>query len=75
MKELQTQLTTMAVKSANELKEPKTQSMDTSSNSAIQARSSSFKDTDDFFCYRCGQDGHIATRCSASENPTKALKT
>lgn len=40
VKELRTQLTTMAVKSANELKEPKTQSMDTSSSSAIQARSS-----------------------------------
>ncbi|XP_067293557.1 paraneoplastic antigen Ma1 homolog [Pseudorasbora parva] len=49
VKELQTQLTTMAVKSANDWKEPKTQSVDTSSSSVIQGRSTFFQDPDDFF--------------------------
>ncbi|XP_041963296.1 uncharacterized protein LOC121720890 [Alosa sapidissima] len=28
-------------------------------------------DNEDFFCYRCGEDGHVATRCSAPENSEK----
>ncbi len=31
-------------------------------------------DTSDFFCYRCGDDGHIATHCSSSENPAKVIQ-
>lgn len=26
------------------------------------------------FCYRCGEDGHFATKCRNSENPTKVIR-
>ncbi|XP_065149467.1 paraneoplastic antigen Ma1 homolog [Paramisgurnus dabryanus] len=29
---------------------------------------------EDFFCYRCGEDGHIATKCQAPENLTKVIQ-
>ncbi|XP_034543149.1 paraneoplastic antigen Ma1 homolog [Notolabrus celidotus] len=28
---------------------------------------------DECFCYRCGENGHIATRCTAPENPRKVI--
>ncbi|KAK2865790.1 hypothetical protein Q7C36_001846 [Tachysurus vachellii] len=28
---------------------------------------------DDYFCYRCGEDGHIATKCQAPENSTQVI--
>lgn len=27
----------------------------------------------EYFCYRCGQDGHIATRCNAEEDSSKVI--
>ncbi len=32
------------------------------------------KDNDEFFCYRCGENGHIATRCTAPENLQKVVR-
>lgn len=29
---------------------------------------------DDYFCYRCGEDGHIATRCQAIENSAQVIQ-
>lgn len=29
---------------------------------------------DDFFCYRCGGDGHIASQCQESENPPEVIR-
>ena len=31
-------------------------------------------DSDSFFCYRCGGDGHIGTRCKLPENPAKVIQ-
>lgn len=31
-------------------------------------------DRDDFFCYRCGEDGHVATRCTAPEDSAKVIQ-
>lgn len=32
------------------------------------------QDSDEFFCYRCGENGHIATRCTAPENLQKVIR-
>lgn len=29
---------------------------------------------DDFFCYRCGEDGHVAPRCTAAEDSAKVIR-
>ncbi len=29
---------------------------------------------DDFFCYRCGEDGHISTKCTAMTNEKKVIR-
>ncbi|XP_067235363.1 uncharacterized protein [Chanodichthys erythropterus] len=29
---------------------------------------------DDFFCYRCGEDGHISTKCTATQNEKKVIR-
>ncbi|XP_076836716.1 uncharacterized protein LOC143482275 [Brachyhypopomus gauderio] len=37
-------------------------------------RNSTAKDADDYFCYRCGENGHIATKCNAPENTQKVIQ-
>uniref|UniRef100_A0A3Q2QSS7 CCHC-type domain-containing protein n=1 Tax=Fundulus heteroclitus TaxID=8078 RepID=A0A3Q2QSS7_FUNHE len=37
-------------------------------------RASFQRDSSDFFCYRCGEDGHFATKCSAPENYPKVIQ-
>ena len=32
------------------------------------------KDSSEVFCYRCGEDGHIATNCANPENPSKVIR-
>uniref|UniRef100_A0A8C1GXL0 Gypsy retrotransposon integrase-like protein 1 n=1 Tax=Cyprinus carpio TaxID=7962 RepID=A0A8C1GXL0_CYPCA len=32
------------------------------------SRARSAIDREDYFCYRCGEEGHIATKCTATEN-------
>ena len=32
------------------------------------------RDSSDFFCYRCGEDGHFATKCAAPENYPKVIQ-
>ena len=27
-----------------------------------------------FFCYKCGEDGHVATKCTAPENSSKVIR-
>lgn len=35
---------------------------------SAQSRARSSNDREDYFCYRCGEDGHIATKCKSPEN-------
>ena len=39
-----------------------------------QQRHSPQRDSSNFFCYRCGEDGHFATKCSAPENYPKVIQ-
>lgn len=32
------------------------------------------REQNNFFCYRCGEDGHVATKCSAPENYQKVIQ-
>lgn len=32
------------------------------------------KDSESYFCYRCGENGHIATHCMAPENTAKVIQ-
>lgn len=46
----------------------------TSESVSLSPRSPAVKDTDDYFCYRCGENGHIATKCHAPENTQKVIQ-
>lgn len=39
-----------------------------------QQRPSTARDPTDFFCYRCGEDGHFATKCVSPENYPKVIQ-
>ncbi|XP_061127111.1 uncharacterized protein LOC133147011 [Syngnathus typhle] len=39
-----------------------------------QQRTFTSRNSSDFFCYRCGEDGHIATKCIAPENYPKVIQ-
>lgn len=70
LKQLQHQLTVMkidhsAVTRCKPVQQP----------TAIQSDSSRLPaDRGDFFCYRCGGDGHIASRCQEAENPSEVIR-
>ena len=38
------------------------------------ARPQRFRSDGDRFCYRCGEDGHIATKCSSPENEKRVIR-
>ena len=44
------------------------------SNSTQGVRPSTSKSSGSYFCYRCGEDGHIATTCTAPENSQKVIQ-
>lgn len=35
---------------------------------SAQSRARSSNEREDYFCYRCGEDGHVATKCKSPEN-------
>uniref|UniRef100_A0A672FVX5 Gypsy retrotransposon integrase-like protein 1 n=1 Tax=Salarias fasciatus TaxID=181472 RepID=A0A672FVX5_SALFA len=37
-------------------------------------KASSSRSSDEYFCYKCGENGHIATRCTGAENPQKVIR-
>ncbi|XP_037395031.1 paraneoplastic antigen Ma3-like [Pygocentrus nattereri] len=45
----------------------------TKPHTAVEAKQVSSKE-DDYFCYRCGENGHIATKCTLPENEKKVIQ-
>ncbi|XP_048884939.1 paraneoplastic antigen Ma1 homolog [Brienomyrus brachyistius] len=39
----------------------------------VSVKSQSVMSRDDFFCYRCGEDGHLSAKCQAAENPSQVI--
>ncbi len=44
------------------------------SHSSQNRKSQSSNSSSEFFCYRCGEDGHFATKCTSPENSTKVIQ-
>ncbi|KAL1271694.1 hypothetical protein QQF64_030710 [Cirrhinus molitorella] len=51
---------------------PEPQPRPPSSSSFLKGKSARTKD--DYFCYRCGEDGHIATKCQAMPNSEQVIQ-
>lgn len=67
--QLQQQLAVMSVSSSSsashaQLHQP---------HASVQQRSKPSRNMEDYFCYRCGEDGHISTKCQAPENATQVI--
>lgn len=70
IKQLQHQLTVMRVDRSTAPRRRQTQQP-----AATESDSSRLPaDRGDFFCYRCGADGHIASRCQEAENPSEVIR-
>lgn len=44
------------------------------SHTSSQRKTQTSHDEDDFFCYRCGEGGHVSTHCTAPENNAKVIQ-
>uniref|UniRef100_A0A3B1IUI3 Gypsy retrotransposon integrase-like protein 1 n=3 Tax=Astyanax mexicanus TaxID=7994 RepID=A0A3B1IUI3_ASTMX len=79
--DLQHQLHSMAVKhvdvppaKAQNWRNRETQGTYSTRNPAFsQTKSKETSNADDFFCFRCGQDGHLATRCQEPEDSARVI--
>lgn len=47
---------------------------DDTKSQQVQQKPFAPRDSSDFFCYRCGEDGHFATKCAAPENDHKVVQ-
>lgn len=47
---------------------------DETKSKPLHQRTFTPRDSSDFFCYRCGEDGHFATKCAAPENYPKVIQ-
>lgn len=75
VKELKTQLSVMSVKPRQHTKErghyPKYKAEFSPKSPTFKPKSG--KEAD-YFCYRCGENGHMATKCTAPENTQKVIR-
>ncbi|KAL1273006.1 hypothetical protein QQF64_028868 [Cirrhinus molitorella] len=70
---LQQQLAIMSVSSTHHSPPvPEPRPRPPSSSSFLKGKSARTKD--DYFCYRCGEDGHIATKCQAMPNSEQVIQ-
>lgn len=70
IQQLQQQLTVMSISSSNQSQQALTNPRSVPGYN----REMSVKHKADFFCYRCGEDGHIATKCQAPENTSQVIQ-
>nr|XP_020443948.1 uncharacterized protein LOC109952966 isoform X2 [Monopterus albus] len=73
IQQLQQQLAVMSVSSA-QLALPSPEPQTNSSVSSKGLRSKSAREKEEYFCYRCGEDGHIATKCQAIPNSEQVIQ-
>lgn len=78
VKALESKMSVMAVKYTSDLPREHTpqpyQYKAAPVHKPAHSKVSSSKHNDEYFCYRCGENGHIATRCTAPENPQKVIR-
>ncbi|XP_034740281.1 zinc finger CCHC domain-containing protein 12-like [Etheostoma cragini] len=72
VKRLRKQVSIMSVKPATEAYEARPSQGFPAINQ--QKKGSFQRPSRDFFCYRCGEEGHVATKCSAPENHQKVIQ-
>ncbi|XP_032876361.1 paraneoplastic antigen Ma1 homolog [Amblyraja radiata] len=70
--QLQHQLTVMSVSHSPVTADLKKR--DGKARPSPAAKPHNAKDSESFFCYRCGENGHIATHCTAPENSPKVIQ-
>ncbi|XP_056457197.1 uncharacterized protein LOC130391037 [Gadus chalcogrammus] len=75
VKALESKMSVMTVKYTSEqTPQPHRYKAATGYKPAHSRVSSPRQDNDEFFCYRFGENGHIATRCTAPENLQKVIR-
>lgn len=72
VQQLQNQLTVMSVSHSQMKADPQKRNERPRSNPSSKPQH--MKDSDRYFCYRCGENGHIATHCAAPENSAKVIQ-
>ncbi|XP_071374846.1 paraneoplastic antigen Ma1 homolog [Centroberyx affinis] len=72
VQQLQHQLTVMSVSHSSATADPKKR--DGRARPSRVAKPNAVKDPESYFCYRCGENGHIATHCMAPENTSKVIQ-
>ncbi|XP_062372262.1 retrovirus-related Pol polyprotein from transposon 412 isoform X1 [Sardina pilchardus] len=61
-------------KGNREVEQPVTVAAVESAGRGFSSPKQSQRGDDDRFCYRCGEDGHIASKCSSTENEKKVIR-
>lgn len=72
VQQLQNQLTVMSVSHSPVTTDPKKRNEKVRPNTT--AKPHTVRDSESYFCYRCGENGHIATHCTAPENSAKVIQ-